>query len=82
MPAKKTSKKNKTVTITYKQPTYKKATKTMPPMLGNRYIFTMSCDADVVKALNAFQKDFDMETRAVACRVALKRFLRSEGYLK
>lgn len=84
MPAKKktTKKTGKKVTITYSQPVYKKATKNMPPMMGNKYIFTLSCDADLVKALHSFQKDFDMESRAVAARVALKRFLRDEGYLK
>ena len=84
MPAKKktTKKTGKKVTITYNQPVYKKATKTMPPMMGNKYIFTLSCDGDLVRAIHAFQKDFDMESRAIAARVALKRFLREEGYLK
>lgn len=80
--AKKTTKKNRTFTVTYSPPEYTKATKTMPPKIGKKHVFSVSCDADLVKAIRAFQNDYDMGSRSVACRVALKRFLKEEGYLK
>jgi len=86
MPAKKTTKKtakrNKRFTVTYNTPVYTKATKTMPPKIGKKHVFTISCDSEIVKAINAFQNDYDIGSRSVACRVALKRFLKEEGYLK
>jgi hypothetical protein len=78
---KKSVKGNRTFTITYNPPEYTKATKTLPPKIGKKHIFSISCDADLIRAIHAFQKDYDMGSRSVACRVALKRFLKEEGYL-
>jgi len=77
--AKKITKKTKTI---YYRPEYTKATKSMPPMVGKKFLFTMTCDAETVKGLNAFQKDNDLDNRSVAGRTALKQFFKSKGYIK
>ena len=83
---KKTTKKN-TVKRTSRQPSYKKATKTMPHMINDSYVLHVTFSKkhggeDVIKGIEKFMVDYDLETKGPAARVIIKRFLRQNGYLK
>ena len=83
---KKTTKKN-TVKKSSRQPVYRKATKTMPHMINDSYVLHVTFSKkhgglEVIKGIEQFMKDYDLETRGPAARVIIKRFLRENGYLK
>ncbi len=83
---KKTTKKN-TAKKSSHQPTYRKATKTMPHMINDSYVLHVTFSkkhegTQVIKAIEKFMKDYDLETRGPAGRVIIKRFLTENGYLK